>query len=364
MSVESARDFSSESDEESPEIGTEGLSAETLALLAGFNMTSHTFDDDDEEEITETSTNKDLGASDVCVAYTQKDVSMIAQTFTRLQEEREKSAALHAESLKNRVVHELEAPQDSSVDEMIRTLRDDGMLRVNSVLLPDTCDECLCEVNAMLKKAQDDGINMTAETGYGNVLARKDRWDMYLRNEGKTGGALSHIFGGDKQHSLNLLFEGLFGPPSVLLPVNFHELSALVSDKGAPTQPIHPDSKFTDVCPLYTVFIALQDVEASMGPTLFLPGTNTKSAHDRMTSTAHTKDEFLIGCQYRQGLLKKGDCVVMDSRSLHCGDANDRSRRVLLYFTLRNPLFSLKPEDFPPSGSLWENYSLQVSGIA
>jgi hypothetical protein len=52
---------------------------------------------------------------------------------------------------------------------------------------------------------------------------------------------------------------------------------------------------------------------------------------------------MLASCKYRRSLLKKGDAVVMDSRTLHFGDANESSegkRRVLLYFTIRKLVFA------------------------
>lgn len=62
-----------------------------------------------------------------------------------------------------------------------------------------------------------------------------------------------------------------------------HEVSTLVSDPGAPRQCVHADTivlpspQFPNasMAPLYTFFIALQDVEDGMGHTVFLPKTHT-----------------------------------------------------------------------------------------
>ncbi len=110
---------------------------------------------------------------------------------------------------------------------------------------------------------------------------------------------------------------------------------------------------------MYTVFIALQDIEEDMGATIFLPRTNSRDSHTQHKGSK--KDIFLAGCEYRQGLLKKGDLTVMDSRILHCGDSNYSKRRVLLYFTLKNPLYEQLPSDpVIPSGSKWSNLHLTL----
>jgi ectoine hydroxylase-related dioxygenase (phytanoyl-CoA dioxygenase family) len=75
-----------------------------------------------------------------------------------------------------------------------------------------------------------------------------------------------------------------------------------------------------------------------MGPTIFLPRSQTRAGHDQLFN-ATTKDAFLDNSTYTQALLRRGDAVVMDARTLHCGSANTLSRRVLLYFTLRSPQF-------------------------
>ena len=91
-----------------------------------------------------------------------------------------------------------------------------------------------------------------------------------------------------------------------------------MSDSGASCQPIHPDSVFTELAPMYTIFIALQDITHQMGATIFLPRTHTLECHE-LHKNASTKDAFLNQCEFRESLLRKGDAAIMDSRSLHCG---------------------------------------------
>ena len=49
-------------------------------------------------------------------------------------------------------------------------------------------------------------------------------------------------------------------------------------------QPVHPDTVWHTSGGIVTLFIALQDVEADMGPTFFLPGTNTAEVPRRSIS--------------------------------------------------------------------------------
>jgi hypothetical protein len=122
-----------------------------------------------------------------------------------------------------------------------------------------------------------------------------------------------------------------------------------------------------------------------MGPTIFLPRTNTDQAHlSHQAPTFKERESFLVDCEYRISCLKKGDAAIMDSRCLHFGDANTFSmdnedigftttttssseitppmgRRVLMYFTVRNPkLYHLSVPPIPP-GSKWKGLDIKLS---
>ena len=64
-----------------------------------------------------------------------------------------------------------------------------------------------------------------------------------------------------------------------LLPSCAQELACLISEPGSQQQPLHPDTPYTPRPPLYAAFVALQDVDVEMGPTIYLPGTHTKEEH-------------------------------------------------------------------------------------
>lgn len=321
------------------------LSPETLAALMTF-LPTRSFVDDPEDS-------REAQAPAVCVAYTAKDVSVIADTFKRIAlrnadaEDRLKAAA------ESRVLLPLEASGISAADALAR----DGVARMNGVLSAEACDRLLSFVNAKLSDEITSGNAMTQATGFGNVLCREHRWDIYLRNEGECAAALRELFAASAP--LSELFKSLFRGRDAGL----HELSALVSDPGAASQPIHPDSVFTDDAVMYTVFVALQDVERPMGPTIFLPGTHTEEAH-LAHKCAATKDAFLSSREYRSSCVRKGDATVMDSRTLHCGSDNSADRRALLYVTVRNPHSFDQCSPPVPSGSKWADLSLNLSDFA
>lgn len=338
----------------------DGLSSDTLsALLAFMNPPSMELGEVDVDNLDSLpippsdSSGGKISEKSVVAAFTPKDVNVIAETFARLQ------ARADAEELENPMEDVKAAIEDrvllvldhSAPEDGITTLLNDGVVRLNGILSAETCDACRSSILSELQVKIDQDDEMTVETGFGDVLTRQNRWDLYLRRQGPYATALQECFG-SRASKLSAFFEELFEGKDA----SFHEFSALVSDKDAKSQPIHPDTWFQRDCPLYTVFIALQDIEASMGPTLFLPNTNNEHDHAQHKNPK-LKDKLLARSVYKQGLLQKGDLVIMDSRTLHCGTGNSSGKRVLLYFTLRNPHFQETP---PPSGSKFAdlNFSL------
>ena len=97
------------------------------------------------------------------------------------------------------------------------------------------------------------------------------------------------------------------------------------------------------------VFVALQDIDDTMGHTIFYPRTHTPETH-LMWNAAQKKASspaFIKNLKSVQSSLKKGDVSIFDSRLLHCGDSNDsEERRLLFYFTVS------KQEYWPLQGGL------------
>ena len=140
------------------------------------------------------------------------------------------------------------------------------------------------------------------------------------------------------EERLGPLLRELVGPGALL-----HEVSCLVSDPGAPRQCVHADTivlpspQFPNASmePLYTFFVALQDVEDDMGHTVFLPRTHTPRAHEIWNGPQRQKEMFISVNDATQSNLDLGDVAIFDSRLLHCGRENSSDkRRVLFYFTV------------------------------
>jgi hypothetical protein len=238
-------------------------------------------------------------------------------------------------------VHEL---RPSAAADALAVLARDGVVRVDDVLSAALCDECslaVCSALARAVAAGRDAYSPARDTDFGNVDEPGKRWDLYLDHDAPTAGgqtfraSLSSLLG-DALAPLRLLFDALFDGRDAA----FYELAALVSDRGAASQRVHPDAVHQPQCPLYTVFVALQDIDAAMGCTHFIKGSHTRVAHH---SLRHTREDYLAAAQYSQATLRRGDAVVMDARLFHFGGANEARRRKLLYFTLLHPSFDSAP---------------------
>jgi Phytanoyl-CoA dioxygenase (PhyH) len=143
-------------------------------------------------------------------------------------------------------------------------------------------------------------------------------------------------------------------------------LNCFMSNAGARRQLVHADhvclepvlglhvDQKGDEPILLTCFIALQDIDTTMGPTIWMPGTHTIDAHHRFfetgrdqastkTETYSPKNEILKSTKAVMGApLPKGSCVIFDPRVLHCASANnhweDPTRtRALFYMSFKHP---------------------------
>jgi len=323
------------------------LNPETAALLLQFMSNGGRFDEEDG------AVNKHgFDEGQACVAYRGEDVAAITATMKRLATQHEEREDRQRRAAAARVLLQLLPTLPGPA--ALTTLTQDGVLRLNNICTSDLCDRMLASINAALAVEIAAKNPELTTTGFGNVLARDNRWDMYLPPTGCYLEALESMFGLNNS-PLSELFSSVFDGKDAEL----HELSSLICDCGALSQPIHPDSQhdsssegFSQLGPMYTIFLALQDVEEEMGPTVFLPRTNTQTCHESFKGSTDTKADFLAGCEYRQSLLRKGDVAVMDSRTLHMGHENVSSRRVLFYLTLRSPSLFASSSPAIPRGSM------------
>jgi hypothetical protein len=220
-----------------------------------------------------------------------------------------------------------------------RTLRQDGVVRLNGALSAQTAATLRADVlerRARALTAIEDGDDWRQY--FADVLLKSNRCDLLLPLKGSRA----------VQTALRELLVGSTSVSSALLTLlgddaTFYELAALISEPGSPRQPVHPDNPHQEHPPLLTCFVALQDIRSSMGPTIFLPKTNTAAAHAEFDDIFQ-RDTMLSERPSVVALLNAGDASLFDSRTIHCGGANDLDEgatRALFYFSFRNPCATL-----------------------
>lgn len=253
-----------------------------------------------------------------------------------LQRAMEAMAAANAEALAVREERELIGVRTGGVGALVRTSLDglartegelggymarQGCIGVSRVLSQPTADTLLAYINAEVETAKAD----------------VDRGDVPF-------GAR---FGG-----VNCRGPGTYGfRQDLFLPAS------------APRQCVHADTivlpcaqfPTAKMAPLFTFFVALQDVEEGMGHTVFLPRTHTADAHALWNVPQKQKEAFISLHAAVQSNLRLGDAAVFDSRLLHCGRANTSAkRRVLFYFTLSSQPDWPLPDGLHGSNSIRE----------
>ncbi len=271
----------------------------------------------------------------------------------------EKAAAVNAEALARREGRDLvgkkggvqlmqSVPCDitaSKPELCAAVLERMGCLCVTEVLSPATADALLAFVNEENARCQADVVagRVAFDDRFGGVNCRGMLGQFGQRQDLFLPMASPVVRAGVEEAVRNLgpLLRVLVGPEAML-----HELSSIVAEPNSPRQCVHADTivlpcpQYPDVSmePLYTFFMALQDVEDDMGHTQFLPNTHTPGAHELWNAAAKStsfKERFIAAQPAVRSGLRKGDVAVFDSRVLHCGCANDsKKRRVLFYLTL------------------------------
>ena len=244
-----------------------------------------------------------------------------------------------------------------------RLLELEGALSVGKVLSPETCEELKEFINAENLRCEERcDAGFPAELLFGGVNCRGDRKRKYGIRRDLFMPASSTVVVramGEVLNNLRPMLEVAVGPDAMI-----HEISSVVSDPTSSRQCIHADTivlpcpQYPDasMLPLYTIFVALQDVEEGMGHTVYLPRTHTESAHllwNACERSENNKMAFLAKQKAVQSALKIGDCAIFDSRVLHAGRENSSDkRRILFYVTIsRQPNWPL-PDGLHGSNSI------------
>jgi len=209
---------------------------------------------------------------------------------------------------------------------VVERLRTRGVARVDGVLSAETSASLASFVAATLDANEaTTGKAKLSPDVFGNVYCKKNRWDVKLAYDAPVKRALEECARG-----LGDILREACGDDARLV-----ELAALVSDPGSMRQPVHPDTAYRRDPTVYTTFVALQDVTRDMGPTLFIPETNTARAHAEFRDGAE-RGGLALARGNEVALISRGDATMFDSRTLHCGMENESdTRRVLFYFSFQ-----------------------------
>ena len=217
-------------------------------------------------------------------------------------------------------------------DSVASAVREFGVARVNGALSEATALKLRAFVAEERCRAEADVSQgkIPRLWRFADVLLKKHRSDVLLPLDSEiVADALRELL----ESKVGSAIEDILGSSARL-----RELSCLVADPGAPRQVVHPDTPWRTDPALLTCFVSLQQVDDTMGPTLFFPETHTQEAHARFFhADPAVKDDLLKTAPALVSRLGTGDASLFDSRTLHCGTANvDQERsRYLFYFSFR-----------------------------
>mmetsp|Transcript_58198 Transcript_58198/g.165481 ORF Transcript_58198/g.165481 Transcript_58198/m.165481 type:complete len:307 (-) Transcript_58198:94-1014(-) len=198
-------------------------------------------------------------------------------------------------------------------------LQRDGLLHVQGALGPATAEALEVFVGQELARRREDGNT----NWFGDVYGYEDtgkRWDMKLPLVQATGDACREI--------LDVLQGSLEALQSSW---KLTELAAMCTVPGDPGQPVHADTSHIYDAHTVTIFVALHDIGLHQGPTKMYPRSHVDN--DLHMGYKELDESCGVLCS-----MARGDCVLMDSRLLHCGTANTSvSRRYLFYSSWAQP---------------------------
>jgi len=268
------------------------------------------------------------------------------------------------------------ATMDGASLEHSKQLLSQGYIVLKNVIAESDCDALLSHVLATTDEARRLGRGDL----FGNIQETDNRSDLKLDLCVPVIEALNQVGA-----RCGPVWTQVMGER-----VKFVELAAITSDPGAVCQPVHADTMHgvtrflqgememptqdvgveedeeaaddmtsvvraiaTDTALIYTCLVALQDVEPDMGPTHVWPGTNTVEHHATLWGTGASEKMYTgeadkaFGVVHKDMTLKKGDLVMYDSRTMHCGGANTSSkRRSVLVVSTMGP-------GIRPDGTTW-----------
>ena len=202
-------------------------------------------------------------------------------------------------------------------------------VRTRGVALVEDClpDASLREaLRSRILEQRDAGAGLSSVLGERCDGGATTRFDIRLSYDDVVSEATTTLLRGQLADAL----DALVGPDAPLW-----ECAALVSEAGAPAQTVHGDTFWDSEPCLFTAFVALQDINVELGPTLFFPGSHlSATAQDDLEDDGPSA---LDGFDAEVGVMRAGACTLYDGRLLHAGQPNSQGTRVLFYVSFKAP---------------------------
>ena len=234
----------------------------------------------------------------------------------------------------------------AAASEAAAALQRDGVVILRSLVSAPLCDTLKFDVDARAERARRQ------------LGASLRRVDALLEFEGPARDAALQAAGPGGVAAV------LARVPDASADARLVEFSVLSTEPGADRQVLHPDARAdASHAPMYSLFVALQDVTPEMGPTCFVPGTHSAESHAAFPAgpLGASARALLRASRPFDAPLRKGDAALYDARVFHAGGRNDPdagARRGLLTLTfMRGPVppapqrrnsggaaFSIRPE--------------------
>jgi hypothetical protein len=271
-------------------------------------------------------------------------------------------------------IFEMQAPA------YVQELHTEGLVRIDGVLSPELCKnlrEYLIDLRARSTQAIEQGTLLDSQDRFADVLLNQNRCDLKVPlGPPPVMQALAHLLN-PHYTPLRSMIQHVFDPftNNAGHEATLYELNCFMSNAGARRQLVHADNVFgpppssssssssnnenemalLDHEPaLVTCFVALQDIDETMGPTIWIPRTHNRPSHEEFyapdsdttqqrgdTTVESSKERLLRTSPSVVGTLPQGSCVVFDPRTLHCASANacadPTHTRALFYFSFKNP---------------------------
>ncbi|CAJ1344933.1 unnamed protein product [Effrenium voratum] len=241
-------------------------------------------------------------------------------------------------------------PWLDSLEDGHATLSREGCLLLDKAIPREKCEALAALVDLVLDDALKE-VEEAPDAASRSILTKKyfrklvhktkqDRIELTLPMEPQVREVLDCI---------GQLLSGML-EPFLTREALLVDLSCMITEANAEPQPLHADTKIIDsgLLPLFTVFVALQDITKMMGPTWLCPRTHNAESHLRlMAFQAVQKSGFVGPSLVHQFGGMPADCetgsvICMNSQLLHCGGGQASAeeggqRRRLLYVTFYRP---------------------------